>query len=41
MLKPVYDVYALGQEPLFWRLVYEPRIQLLEENMDHVLEGLR
>jgi len=26
----IRDVYALGQEPLFWRLVYEPHIRFLE-----------
>jgi hypothetical protein len=37
----IRDVYALDQEPLFWRLVYEPHIQFLEENTNHILEGLR
>jgi hypothetical protein len=26
----VRDVYALGQEPLFWRLIYEPSIRRLD-----------
>lgn len=26
----IRDLYALGQEPLFWRLVYEPHIRFLQ-----------